>query len=195
MKDEKYENEFGTGVESILDTNSAKMTEEELAAEKKPKISGKRIWKSVAPILLAIVIVVGVMLGGGIISEHQRQKQLAKEPRDGFLTRYNADPELVSGELTRGVTEIYYSQENGMSVTLAFANGYDKDVAITDVQMVLTNEAGKRIASAKTALKNVVVPVGETVYHTLYLEPHLVEINDDTLEKFNCDLTVTEEQQ
>lgn len=193
MKDEKYENEFGTGVESILDTNSAKMTEEELAAEKKPKVAGKQVWKSVAPLLLAVVIVVGVLLGGGIISERQRQAELAKECREGFMTRYNAAPSLKDDEITRGVTEIYYSQENGMSVTLAFANGYDNDVAITEVEMVLTNEAGKRIASAKAKLKDVVVPAGEVLEHRLYLEPHLVEINNDTLEKFTCDLTITEE--
>lgn len=191
MKDEKYENEFG--VESILDTNSAKMSEEEIAAEV-AKPSAKKVFKSIAPLLLAILIVIGVLVGGGVISERQRQAALARECREGFQVRYNAAPEVEDDTLNGTVTEIYYSQENGLSVTLGFANGYDYDTAVTEVEMVLKTQAGKRIASAKTTLKNVVVKKGEVGYHNLYLEPHLVEINDDTLEKFTCELSLTDEK-
>ncbi len=193
MKDEKYENEFGTGVDSLLDTNSAKMTDEELAVETKPKMAAKQVWKSIAPILIAVLIVVGVLLGGGIISEQQRQAELLKECRDGFQIRYNTAPEVEAGNIVSNVTEIYYSQENGLWVKLAFANGYEQDTNITEIEMVLKTQAGKRIASAKTKLKNVLVPTGKVVEHKLYLEPHLVEINDDKLEKFTCDLTITDE--
>jgi alpha-D-ribose 1-methylphosphonate 5-triphosphate diphosphatase PhnM len=100
---------------SLLETNSTKMSEEELKQPRK-----KIPWKSVLAVLLAFVIVVGVFVGGGLISEAQYQAQLKKEAarqlREGSEARAVEAPKMVDGELHSGITTLYYTQENGMSV-------------------------------------------------------------------------------
>ncbi len=176
---------------SLLETNSSKMTDVEL------KEAPKKIpWKSVLAVALAVVIIVGVFVGGGLISEAQYQAQLKKEAarelREGSEARAVEAPEMVEGELRSGVTTLYYTQENGMYLCITFVNGGTTATEINEISVVLETKEGKRIASAHTKIKGVEVAAKSEATHWLYLEPHLVEITDDPLEKIGCTLEVTD---
>ncbi len=178
---------------SLLDTNSALA---EAPVSETPAAAKSKI-KTIAAVLLAVLLVVGVVVGGGLISEQHYQKQLAEEQarelRDGEEIKYLTEvPELVEGELQSGVTALYYTQENGLMVTLEFINGKDKSVSVEQVSVTLRDGEGNRIASAEAALKNVTVAADESVEHNLYIKPNLVAITDSTLDIIDYAIEVTE---
>ncbi len=197
MSENKNRPVVESDTDSILNTNSSHMAEQVAAAQKERRRNQKQLWKSIGTVALAVALVLVVVLGGGIVSDRIYKKQQAEEEaracRDGFQIRYGAEPELTQGEMTTGITEIYYSQENGVWVTLMFANGYEADSRVDEIGLVIKNVNGERIASAaSTKIKDVVVPAGGTKKHKLYLEPQVVTITDDTFEKFSCDITLTD---
>ena len=61
--------------------------------------------------------------------------------------------------------------------------------------VVLETEDEKLIASAHTKLKNVTVAAKDSTEHWLYLEPHLVKITDNSLEKVTCTLEIKDTPQ
>lgn len=189
--EDKRLNAFENDPQSILNTNSAKMAEqpEEKQPVAKPKL------KSVLAILLVIVLLVGVFVGGGLISEAQYQAKLAKEEaqslRDGAEVRYLDAPEAVDGSLEHGITAMYYSQENGMWLTLTIINGLDKEAKITNVYVKLKNSDNDAvIAQGGSDPKNWVVAADETKELSIYFPPEYVKITDDPLETVSVDATV-----
>lgn len=194
MKDEKKVKNLQNDPESILNTNSAKMAEEQPKEEEqkaKPKL------KSVLSALLVVVLLVGVFIGGGVLSEAQYQADLKKEEaqkiRTDFKQRYIDAPEAVEGSVESGVTTLYYSQENGMWLGVTIVNGTDKDVDIKSVAATVKNEKDAVIASGSSKTKKWSVVAGETKVFTVYYPPEYVKITDDTLETVSIDLTVEHE--
>lgn len=179
---------------SLLETNSSKMSEEEFVEPRK-----KIPLKSVLAVLLVVALIIGVFVGGGLISEAQYQaelkKQEARSPRNEDEVRAADAPAMVEGEMRGGITTFYYTKENGMYLCVTFVNGDTVATDVTEVSIVLETEDGKTIASAHTKLKNVSVAAKSEATHWLYLEPHLVKITDDSLEKVVCTIEITDEPQ
>ncbi len=178
--------------QSILNTNSAKMAEEE--PEKKQSVAKPKM-KSVLAILLVVVLLIGVFVGGGLISDAQYRAQLAKEEaqsmRDDAGVRYLDAPEAVDGSLESGITAMYYSQENGMWLTLTVINGLDKEAKITDVFVTLKNgDTDAVIVQGSSAPKKWSVAADETKEFAIYFPPEYVKITDDPLEKVGIEATV-----
>ena len=194
MKDDKRLKDYQNDPESILNTNSAKMAEEQPTQEA-PK--AKVNWKNILSVVLVIVLVVGVFIGGGVLSEMQYQADLKKEEaqkiRTDFTQRYIEAPELVEDSVESGVTTLYYSQENGMWLGVTIVNGTDFDVDITKVAAVVKNSEDEQIASGSSKTKKWSVIAGESKEFTVYFPPEYVKIVDDTLETVSIDLTVEHE--
>ncbi len=180
---------------SLLTTNSSKMQEEQPVRERKPM--SKKTAKAVIAAALTVLGIILVFVAGAVISELNYQAELAeaakRELRSGEKYHSIDAPELVEDELAVGVTQLYYSAENGMSVMLTFVNGQDTQVTLDTVELVLENSEGERIASAgETKVKNWVVAAGETASFELYLKPNVVEITDDPLEEIVYTIDTTE---
>lgn len=194
MKADK-QNKQGETELSLLDTNSTLVDDEPVqeAPAAKPKM------KAIVAVALVILLVVGIVVGGGLISEMQYQKQLAEEQaqeiRDGEEVKYLAEvPELTDGKLESGITALYYTQENGLMVALEFLNGKDTAVSVEQVSVTVRDGDDNLIAAAKAELKKVSVPAGESVEHNLYIKPNLVSITDSTLDTVTYVIEVVEDE-
>lgn len=180
--------------QSILNTNSTKMAEQ--PEEKQPITKPKM--ESVRAIVLVIVLLVSVFVGGGMISEAQYRAKLAKQEaqsmRDGAEIRCIDAPEAVDGSLVSGITAMYYSQENGMWLTLTVINGLDKEAKITSISVTLKNgDSEAVIAKGASEPKEWSVAVDETKELTVYFPPKHVKITDDPLKTVSIDLAVNHE--
>lgn len=193
MKDDKKFKEMSADPESILNTNSAKMAEEQPQEKQKakPKL------KSVLAALLVVVLLVGVFVGGGVLSEAQYQAELKREEaralRTDAMKRYIDAPEKVEGSVESGVTTLYYSQENGMWLEVTVVNGMDSDIKIRTIAAVVKNGEDAVIASGSSKIKKCSAVAGETEKITVYFPPEYVKITDDKLEEVSLELTVEHE--
>lgn len=195
MKEDKRVKELRDDPESILNTNSAKLAEEQ-PEEKQPR---KKVnWKNVLAAVLVVVLVVGVFVGGGLISDAQYKAQLKKEEaqalREGSEVRYLNAPAAVEGSLEYGVTAMHYSQENGMWITMTVVNELGKAAEIKEVGVVLKNgESGAVIVSGKSTVKKWNVADGESKAFSIYFPPEYVKITDDALKKVSMDVSLEHE--
>lgn len=179
---------------SILNSNSTQFSEE-MAAEPTARPKGKAI----VAIALVILLLAGIFVGGGIISEVQYQKQVAEEEaqeiRDGEEIKYLQEvPEEKDGEFQSGITALYYTQENGLMVGMIFVNGKDAAVSVEQVSVTVRNEKDEVIASAQAKLKNITVASKESVEHNLYIKPNLVKITDSALDTLTYEIEVVEDE-
>ncbi len=195
MKEDKRMKELRDDPESILNTNRAKMAEEQ-PEEKQPrkKVNGKNVLAGA----LVVVLIVGVFVGGGLISDAQykaeQERAAAQALREGAETRYLDVPEAVEGSLEYGVTEMFYSQENGMWITVTVVNELGKTADVKEVSLVLKNgESGDVIVSGKSTVKKWSVADGETKAISIYFPPQYVKITDDTLKRVSMDISLEHE--
>ena len=184
--DDKELKKIQADPQSILNTNSAKM--EERVEEKivtKPKMKG------IIAVALAILLLIVVFVGGGVISEMQHRAQVAQEAareiRDGEdIHNFEMMP-AAENEMVGCVTELYYSQENGMHMTVSFFNNNEKACDIEHFTVVVEDrESKERIVSAgNVKIKDLTVPAGERVDVPLYVLPEHVKITDHDLDFIN----------
>lgn len=188
MKKNKQENEY-----SLLNTNSATAPFEE---EAEPRFNKKQIWQTVGVFMIAVAILAGVLIVGGIASERMHQKQLLREPDESMTAFYNeaSQPETVEGTVQSLVTEAYYTNEKGLMVSLCFSNGLETDQHLTKIAVTIRDkdENGNIIAQGNTDKinKEYVVPAGETNTFVLYMGPKYVSIKDNSLKELYFDVTV-----
>lgn len=188
MKKNKQENEY-----SLLNTNSATAPFEE---EAEPRFNKKQIWQTVGVFMIAVAILAGILIVGGIASERMHQKQLLREPDESMTAFYNeaSQPETVEGTVQSLVTEAYYTNEKGLMVSLCFSNGLETDQHLTKIAVTIRDkdESGNIIAQGNTDKidKKYVVPAGETNTFVLYMGPKYVSIKDHSLKELYFDVTV-----
>ena len=213
MAKERKNRDWDETESSILSTNSARMAEEEATKEEPAEkrtlkvalvsaLSGTALG-TVLTVVGVLVLIVGVIVVGGVISEAQHQRELAKEEerkeqealrelREDELIHYIEAPEKKENDLQSGITQLYYSKENGLNVEVTFVSGLARNTEINRISLVLKNEKDEVIASAATDIKGVKVNAGETKTHMLYLEPQLVKLTNDPLEKITYEIQVTD---
>lgn len=190
MKQDKKERDVVFDSQSILNTNSAKMeasipeeTETEIRASRKQRIV------SLIVVLGVVLAVVAVFVLGGIVSENQakkKQEEEAEAARIAALKEVRADtvyitseePELLPYRVTWSAINACYSNENGMYITMNFANGHDTAVPVKEINVWL-KRGEELVASGR--LRNIVdlvIPAAGDVDYTFYLDPSLVKITD-----------------
>lgn len=181
--DDKELKKIQADPQSILNTNSAKMEEQaEEQVVTKPKMKG------IIAVALAILLLIVVFVGGGVISEMQHRAQVAQEAareiRHGEdIHNFEMMP-AAENEMVGCVTKLYYSQENGMHMTVSFFNNNDKACDIEEFTVVVEDRDSKeRIVSAgNVKIKNLTVPAGQRVDEELYIIPKHVKITDHDLD-------------
>ena len=188
MKKDKHENEY-----SILNTNSAATPFEE---EAEPQSNKKQIWQTVGVFLIVVALVAGLLIVGGIASERMHQKQLLREPDESMTAFYSptSEPEMVKDTVQSLVTEVYYTNEKGLMVSLCFANALEQDQHLTKIAVTIRDKDknGNIVAKGNTDKidKDYVVPAGETNTFVLYMGPKYVSIKDNSLKELYFDVTV-----
>lgn len=198
MKEDKRLKDWQNDPESILNTNSTKMQQQEEEEPKKP-IN----WRPVLTVAIVVVALIGLIVGGVLISEAQYQKKererTAKELRDGAEVRYFAEedlPELKDGEVDYGLTALYYTKEDGMWLHFAVCNGTDDEITVERISVILNNsKKQEEIANGASSFGDVKVeerkiPAGEIKEFEIYFPPKFVKIKDDTLKEVTPTLTL-----
>lgn len=188
MKREKNEYLSTEMTSSILETNS-KITppKKEFAPAQRRKLPRRQLVKRILAAVTAVVLVVGIFVGGGLLSEWQYQKeqaaQAAREMREGSPVFQNDEVQTEEGKLVANLNEAYYSAENGMWLVMTFANGEDTAATVQRVEYTINTEDGKRIVGGVAdKIENCVVAAGGIKKLAVYAAPEYVSITDDALE-------------
>lgn len=183
---------------SILETNS-KITppEDKRAQPKSRKLPRRELVNRIVAAVLTVVLIVGIFVGGGLLSEWQYQKeqaaQAAREMREGSPVFQNDEIQAEEGKLVANLTEAYYSAENGMWLVMTFANGEDTAATVQRVEYTINTEDGKRIVGGVAdKIENCVVAAGGIKKLAVYAAPQYVSITDDALETLS--FTIETEQ-
>ncbi len=190
MKPENKKRDTEFDKQSILNTNSAKMTPETVEiSEEERKASRKQKLVSLFIFLGVVLFLVAVFVLGGIVSNYQYKKEQAekaeaariaalKEPRADTIYITGEEPELTPYQVTWSVVNAYYSNENGMHIVMNFANGHETVVPVEEINVWL-HRGDELVASGR--LRNIVdlaVPAIGDVDYFFYLDPSLVKIAD-----------------
>lgn len=190
MKQDKQQRDMRFDAQSILNTNSAKMessipekTEAEIRASRKQRII------SLIVVLGVVLALVAVFVLGGIVSDYQAKKKqeeeaeaariaALKEPRPDTIYITSEEPELLPYRVTWSVIDAYYSNENGMYITMNFANGHATAVPVKEINVWLKRDE-ELVASGRVRnITDLVIPATGDVDYTFYLDPSLVKITD-----------------
>lgn len=188
MEQEKDKRVTDEAAFSILETNS-KITPPaaERVQRKNRKLPRRELVKRLLAAVTAVVLVVGIVVGGGLLSEWQYQKEqaelAAREMRENSPVFQNDEIQTEEGKLVANLTEAYYSAENGMWLVITFANGEDTTTTVQRVEYTVSNKDGKRIvAGVADEIDGCVVTAGSIKKLAVYAAPQYVSITDDTLE-------------
>lgn len=193
MKEDKRLKEWQNDPDSILNTNSTLMGQQQ---EEEPK---KKInWKPILTVLIVVVALVGLIVGGVLISEAHYQKtereKVAKELRTDSEPRYIAEedlPKLTDDKLDYGLAAMYYTNEDGMWMHLVVCNGFDEEITISKMSVVLTNpKKQEEIANGQSEGLEWKVAAGESKQFEVYFPPEFVKIKDDTLKEVSPEVTI-----
>lgn len=190
MKRDKKMKDASFDSPSILDTNSARLTTDFAEEELKDKsASRKQTIISVVIVLCVLVALALVFVLGGIVSNYQyekKQKEEAeasrlaalKDPREDTIYITGDEPELLAHRVTWNAVSAYYSNENGMYITMNFANGHATAVPVTEISVWL-KRGDELVASGRVRnIVDLIIPASGDVDYTFYLDPSLVKITD-----------------
>ena len=212
MKRDKKVDNMSMDPQSILNTNRAQMALETLeeeridrAAARKQKIVSLFIVLAVV-VALALVFVLGTIVSQQQAEQEKKEEEEAariaalKDPREDTIYITSEEPELLPYRMTWSAISAYYSKENGMYITMNFANGHATAVPVTEISIWL-KRGDELVASGR--LRNIVdlvVPAAGDVDYTFYLDPSLVKItdlgeNEDLMWEFEVTTDVEEESQ
>lgn len=188
MNQDKKKQNASYDAESLLNTNRTKMGSE-LSVETGNKSSRKQRIISIVIVLSVIAALAAVFILGGIVSKLQYEKQqkeeaeaarlaALKEARPDTIYITGEEPELMPYRVTWSAIYAYYSNENGMYITMNFANGHETAVPVTEISVWL-KRGEELVASGR--LRNIVdlvIPAAGDTDYTFYLDPSLVKITD-----------------
>lgn len=165
---------------------------EKLSAEERKRVRALALTAGVSLFIVVAVLVVGILFGNR--AKKEREAREVREDSPVFTASLD-EKDKVTGKITSAVTEVYYTVENGMMVTVEFYNGLETDEHISRVVITLSTEADAVIAKAATAgmKSDFVVPAGETNAITMHIKPEYVSITDDPLETLTYEITVDHE--
>lgn len=187
MKRNKKKQDTLYDAESILNTNRTEMESEADTVGDKPSRKQKII--SIIIVLCVIAVLAAVFILGGIVSNLQYEKEqkeqaeaerlaALKEAREDTMYITGEEPELLPYRVTWNVINAYYSNENGMYITMNFTNGHATAVPVTEISVWL-KRGDDLVASGR--LRNIVdlvIPAEGDADYTFYLDPSLVKIAD-----------------
>lgn len=192
MKEDKRLKDWQNDPDSILNTNSTLMAEQE--EEPKKPIN----WRPILTVVIVVVALIGLIVGGIFVSDAVYKKQKweteRKELRDGAEPRYIAEenlPVLEDGKLDYGLSVMYYTKEDGMWMYVAVCNGLDTEITINKISVILTNsKKQEEIANGGSTGLEWKVAAGETQQFEIYFPPEFVKIKDDTLKEVTPEVTL-----
>lgn len=205
MKHDKKNRPMSSDPQSILNTNSARMSTEPLEDEiRENDPARKSAIVSTIVILCVIVAIIAAVVLAAVLSPTEETEDTPKEdPKDVAAdTIYiNGDePELLAHRVTWSGIQACYSNENGMYITMNFANGHEVAVPVTEINVWL-KRGDELIASGRVRnIVDLVIPAVGDVDYQFYLDPSLVKITDleediDVTWEFEITCEVDEEAQ
>ena len=212
MKRDKKVDNMSMDPLSILNTNRTQMALETLEEERAAKAaSRKQRLISLLIIFGVLVVLVLVLVLGGIVSQQQAEKKqkeeeeaariaALKDPREDTIYFTSEEPELLPYRVTWSAINADYSKENGMYITMNFANGHATAVPVTEISVWLKRGDELVAAGRIRNIVDLIVPAAGDVDYTFYLAPSLVKIpnlgeNEDLLWEFEVTTDVEEESQ
>lgn len=165
---------------------------EKLAPEDRKKMWLFALIAGIALLAVVTVLVVGILYSAGV-----KKEEAARAPRDTspIFTASLAEKDREEGKITSAIIEAYYTVENGMMVTIEFANDTKTDEHISKVVVTIWNEKEVQIAKAQSAGMKLdfVVSAGDTNEITMYIKPEYVSVTDDPLKTIKYEITVEHE--
>lgn len=173
---------------SILETNSAHVDESLLESDK-VKLTGNDRKRLISILILTgilVLLVAAVLVVGILVGQHHQARLEAESARDDVLYSYDSF-ESKPGTLWLGLSQAYYSKENGMQLVLVFGNETNTVQKISGVNLTILNDANQVVAKGGYSQNKtwITVGAGEEAVQELYFKPEYVFIQNEPLQDTN----------
>ena len=166
----------------------------ELREEAKSRVSVSSEKKQMNIILTVMVGIVMLILIATILGQTGKQNRADVEAREGS-TYYIDNSQLAEmGDegITGAITEVYYTESDGLRIFLNFANAEETTQHPTRIQIKLMNGKGDVITNAvsNNVHKDYYIVGGGRKTYELFVPKDLVKIPDDSLSEISYEITV-----
>ncbi len=135
-------------------------------------------------ILLAVLIVIGVILGVQFAKGNKEAQYEMSEENAGYFYDGEAEPALDETGVSAAVNEVYYTKGGHLCVNMTLGNGTAENRRLDSLEVSIYNgKTNKLIAGGYTEDidKEFIVNANSYAGYTFYISPEHVKINDDTL--------------